>query len=249
MQGDEFGRTSLHMAAKDDDTPDVITRLITYGADLHARDEAGYSPLHYAASYNDHPDIIVRLVQCGSDLHAMNNYGWTPLHLAAGSNTPDVITKLMELGADGKAKTADGKTAWDLAQDNEALHGTEAMQLLNDARSGLTTGFIVVGVSVQPGVFRGRIHAWILSDIGVAGKARILTGGWAARPVSPDRAWSGEDKAQDRYSQGHDRCDGQKHTGITFCHFALHPLKGSLVVSLMGIHAFLQQGPSCRASS
>ena len=97
---DEFGRTSLHMAARDDATPDVITRLIKLGADLHAREGAGYSPLHYAASYNDNPDIIVRLVQCGSDLHAMNNYGWTPLHLTAGFNAnPDVTTVEHKRGA------------------------------------------------------------------------------------------------------------------------------------------------------
>ena len=73
------------------------------------------------------------LAEAGAD--AKDEDGWTPLHYAASlHDTPGVITRLIELGANGKAKTADGKTAWDIAQDNEALHGTDAWWLLNDFR-------------------------------------------------------------------------------------------------------------------
>ena len=39
-------------------------------------------------------------------------------------------------GADPKAKTADGKTAWDLIQDNEKLKNTDAYWRLNDLQIG-----------------------------------------------------------------------------------------------------------------
>ena len=68
-------------------------------------------------------------------MNARDEFGRTSLHMAARDDaTPDVITRLIKLGADCKAKTADGQTARDLAQNNEVLHGTEAMQLLYKAR-------------------------------------------------------------------------------------------------------------------
>ena len=74
-------------------------------------------------------------MELGADLDVRNKNGWTPLHTAAALNAnPDVITRLIELGADGKAKTLLGDTAWDLAQNNEALQGTKPWWLLNDAR-------------------------------------------------------------------------------------------------------------------
>ena len=38
---------------------------------------------------------------------------------------PGVIQPLLDAGADAKAKNKDGKTPWDLAQENEKLKGTK----------------------------------------------------------------------------------------------------------------------------
>ena len=58
-------------------------------------------------------------------LNARDEFDRTSLHMAAKDDD----------NPDGKAKTAGGQIARGLAQNNEALHGTEAMQLLNEARS------------------------------------------------------------------------------------------------------------------
>ena len=72
------------------------------------------------------------LAEAGAD--AKDDDGETPLHAAIRNDNPDVITRLIKLGADGTAKTDDGETAWDLAQNNEALRDTKAWWLLNDLR-------------------------------------------------------------------------------------------------------------------
>ena len=61
----------------------------------------------------------------------------TSLHMVLkNDDNPDVAARLVKHGTEGKAKTAGGQIARGLGQNNEALHGTEAMQLLNEARSG-----------------------------------------------------------------------------------------------------------------
>ena len=130
----EDGSTPLHTAAALNSSPGVIAMLVELGADLETRTEVGSTPLHIAAS-NNIPDMITWLVELGADLYAEDEDGWTPLNYAASlHDTPGVITRLIELGADGTAKTDDGETAWDLAQDNRVLRGTEAWWLLNDFR-------------------------------------------------------------------------------------------------------------------
>ncbi len=60
----------------------------------------------------------------------------TPLHIAvAGFNaSPGVIAALVRHGADVNAKSESGTTPWSLAQENEALSGTEAYWLMNEKR-------------------------------------------------------------------------------------------------------------------
>ena len=54
---------------------------------------------------------------------------------AAGFNkNPDVITTLLNAGADAKAKSNEGKTAFDYAQNNPKIKGTKAYWDLNNAR-------------------------------------------------------------------------------------------------------------------
>ena len=52
---------------------------------------------------------------------------------AAFNANPEVITALLKLGADPKAKDSSGKTALDYAKENEKLKNTDAFWKLNDA--------------------------------------------------------------------------------------------------------------------
>ncbi len=57
-----------------------------------------------------------------------------PLMRAAAFNqNPEVIKVLLDAGADGKAKSNEGKTAFYYAEKNEHIKDTEAYWLLNDA--------------------------------------------------------------------------------------------------------------------
>ena len=70
----------------------------------------------------------------GADVMARDELGWTPLHWAASSGTSDNIEVLLAVGADAKAKSTDGKTPWDLVQENEEAEGTKGYWALNDAQ-------------------------------------------------------------------------------------------------------------------
>jgi ankyrin repeat protein len=70
----------------------------------------------------------------GADLEARDTNGSTPLmHAALFSDCPEVITTLLKAGAEVKAKDYEGKTAYDYAQVNEKLKGTDAYRRLQKA--------------------------------------------------------------------------------------------------------------------
>ena len=55
------------------------------------------------------------------------------MYAAMGNTNPEVIRVLLDAGADGKARDKNGKTAFDYAQDNEKLKGTDALRKLEEA--------------------------------------------------------------------------------------------------------------------
>ena len=73
-------------------------------------------------------------MDAGADLTARDEHGLTSLMMAAGRGTAESVKVLLKAGADASVKDKDGKTAWDHAQDNEKLKGTDAYWMLNDAR-------------------------------------------------------------------------------------------------------------------
>jgi ankyrin repeat protein len=100
---------------------------------IEARNNDGMTPLHIAAAVGT-PDNTAALVTAGADIEARNKEGWTPLHIAAAVGTPDNITALLKAGASGSVKAKDGKTAFDYAEDNGRVKGTDAYWALNDAQ-------------------------------------------------------------------------------------------------------------------
>ena len=92
------GDTALHKAADGGDA-DVITVLLTAGADLHAQNNDGDTPLHKAA-LGGYAEAIAALVAAGANPNVTNKYGSTPLHKAADGNHAEAITALLAAGAD-----------------------------------------------------------------------------------------------------------------------------------------------------
>jgi ankyrin repeat protein len=80
------------------------------------------------------PQSVQAAINQGADVNARDNYVEIPLMWAARFNqNPEVITTLLMAGADAKAKNKAGKTAFDNAQANEKLKGTDAYRKLEEA--------------------------------------------------------------------------------------------------------------------
>ena len=136
MRG-EYGLTPLHAAAENNENPAMIEALLAAGADVAARLELlGSTPLHEAARGNENPAVIEALLAAGADVNMRDELlGSTPLHAAASSNeNPAVVEALLAAGANAAVNNAAGQTPWDLAQENEALKGSDTYRRLNDAR-------------------------------------------------------------------------------------------------------------------
>ena len=109
--------------------------LLNAGADVMAQNKWNSTPLHWAAAA-DKAENIKTLLEAGADVNAQIIGGVTPLHLAANCRLcdPSVIQSLLAAGGDAKVKADDGKTPWDLAQENDKLKDTKAYWALNNAQ-------------------------------------------------------------------------------------------------------------------
>ena len=86
-----------------------------------------------AAAYNAAAEVTRALIRAGADVNARADDGITALMKAAMANENlEVIMTLIEAGADGSAVDEAGKTAFDYAEDNDAITDTEVYRLLND---------------------------------------------------------------------------------------------------------------------
>ena len=116
----EFGRTALMWAARDNTNPEVLKLLLENGADIRAKDEEGRTALMWAAQDNTNPEVLKLLLDAGADVRAKDEEGRTALTWAARDNTnPEVLKLLLDAGADIRAKDEKGRTAlmW-AARDN-----------------------------------------------------------------------------------------------------------------------------------
>jgi ankyrin repeat protein len=131
---DSIGGTALMKAASSNHEVEVIATLLEAGSDLRVSTEYGVTAFLAAAANNTNPGIVTALLNAGADIESPNKDGTTALMAAAGSNqNPDVISTLLKAGADPKAIDRKGKKAFDYAQNNEELKGTDAYQELQDA--------------------------------------------------------------------------------------------------------------------
>ena len=111
-QTDETGNTLLHLAVSISDVHkrvEASKQLIRLGEDVNAANEAGWTPLHVmlAASGDSEANRLASkqlaelLVRNGADVNAVTAlYGWTPLHMAAALHDAEMVSLLIELGAD-----------------------------------------------------------------------------------------------------------------------------------------------------
>jgi len=134
---DKDGKTPLIWAARENQKPEVITALLEAGANLEARDSYyGKTALMWAARDNPKAEVTTVLLESGADINARDMNGETALMAAAEDNpNPEVITTLLAAGADAKAMDGAGRTAYDYAQGNQKLKGTDAFSKLYSAHA------------------------------------------------------------------------------------------------------------------
>ena len=127
---DDYGFRPLHFAVQNGEK-EKVKLLLSAGVNTNAKTDHGFTPLYFAVGKKGDLEIIKMLIKSGSSLNVKDKNGITPLHYAAWGSSEKIIL-LLNAGADKNAITKSGKTAFDLALDNEDLIDTEAYFLLQN---------------------------------------------------------------------------------------------------------------------
>ena len=118
------GWTPFLRACREFYEPEVIQLFLRYGANINSKNKYGETPLHMMAQKRSSYDCLELLIAEGANADAQDNAGWTPLMNAV--NHPqammrkDLIRGLAE-NSDTSIKNNEGKTAYDIAKENEAF--------------------------------------------------------------------------------------------------------------------------------
>ena len=132
-----LGRETPLIAALSDDSKNmhaIVQLLIDNGADVHRCSDIGlHSPVMLAAV--NHPECLPLLIEAGADINYVcrgitDYYSYTALMWAAEDGVTESVKILLANGADIHAKNKRGRTALDLAMNNQH---TEVVQLLQAA--------------------------------------------------------------------------------------------------------------------
>ncbi|KAL7297984.1 hypothetical protein TKK_0008994 [Trichogramma kaykai] len=102
---DSNGSTCLHYAVKANNI-EMIKLLLSYGATPNCTDDQGHSPLHWAIREN-RLEQVKMLIAAGADVNIMDDEddeGLTALQIAAELGLKEIMTILLDHGADVKAK-------------------------------------------------------------------------------------------------------------------------------------------------
>jgi len=148
--GNAHGVTPLMYAAGFNSLA-AVKLLIRAKADVKAKDNKGWTALNLAVEYEKNTEfleIVKTLLAAGADVNAETDEGYTPLMQAAEfTENLEIIHVLLLAGADPKISNLEGLTALDLAEDNPALFGTDA---LDELRKAMKTGVIPQAKTVDP---------------------------------------------------------------------------------------------------
>lgn len=113
--------------------PEVIKALLSANPDVDAKSKYGQTALMFAATSMD-SDIATSLIEAGADVNARDNEGGTPLIWAVkGYANPDVISILLDAGADPKHMDDYGRRAIDYGDGKFGLKESDAYQKLKNA--------------------------------------------------------------------------------------------------------------------
>ena len=112
------------MYASGEGYPDIVNFLIKNNANVNAVRICGDTPL-ILVSQNSIMDkdvqltIVESLISAGANINHIGDYGRTPLMMATESNSPKIVSKLLQCCADITIKDKNEYTALDLARELE----------------------------------------------------------------------------------------------------------------------------------
>lgn len=110
------GATALH-AFIYTGRPEIIKLLLSFHADVNARDAAQRTPLMYAAGFNERDaatNIVRMLLDAGADVNAQDSNGQTALMKAVARNLSEIAEMLLMAGSDPSLEDKKGMTALDI---------------------------------------------------------------------------------------------------------------------------------------
>ena len=113
--------------------PEVIKLFLEHGANINSKNKDGETPLHIMAQHRSSYDCLELLIAAGANPDAQDNDGWTPLMDAVkhpqAMMRKNLIRVLAE-NSDTSVKNNDGKTAYDIAKENEAFNDEKLLLIL-----------------------------------------------------------------------------------------------------------------------
>ena len=177
---DNEGYTALHWAAAQSGNGRVVKVLLDRGADPFAESNDGRTPLHSALRYRADPSVVSRMLDAGagehltplqlavlkgdamavgrilgegSDPNETDRYGWGPLHFAVPLGGLEMVTTMLQAGADLDARTVGGARAPHLAASQateSVVSGWHTMDADDDSGRGFDA---LLTTTLSPGQY------------------------------------------------------------------------------------------------
>jgi len=120
-----FGRTPLHLAARNADLP-AVKELMLQG-DINGVDAHGFTALYHATLLG-HEAVMRILLDAGADLSQPDLGGLSPLHIACEKGRAEAAVLLCRRGADLAALDSIGRTPLDWASAKEHAEVIDAVR-------------------------------------------------------------------------------------------------------------------------
>ncbi|XP_044072161.1 ankyrin repeat and SOCS box protein 9-like isoform X1 [Siniperca chuatsi] len=117
-QGTSQTSSPIHRAAAKGH-PECIEPLVQYGADVDQYISQSGVPLHVACS-NQHVSTVRKLLQLGASVNSSVS-GDSSLHIAARLSSPELVSVLLDHGANRSLRNSEGKQPLDLAPPNSLV--------------------------------------------------------------------------------------------------------------------------------
>lgn len=126
-----YSRSPLHSFCKRAGTEGMIERLVQKGIDVNDKDADGETPL-LNAIFRRYSSAVRKLIELGADVNAANySSGDAAIHFAVQFDHHEIISLLLESGADYTATSVRGRTVAHLAA---RTAGPKTMTILSEAK-------------------------------------------------------------------------------------------------------------------